>query len=143
MPHPGAGGGRLRVEREPGGGEAAGVLAGVVTVGVGERGQGVLAGASGHRDGHPVGQFLQGEQGDPGLQVVGVPDVRVQARGPDAEAPGQLRGGGVLEPYLVGQVGPRLDQAFRGQPRARHTRFLRIVPSRPGNIILLPKPFRQ
>ncbi len=93
------------------------MLPGVVAVDVRESGQGVLAGPSGQRGGAPVGEFLQGEQGDPGLEVLGVLHVRVQARDLHVEAPGELRDGHLIEPDLVGQLGPGKNQTFRGQPR--------------------------
>src|SRR5690606_39285953 len=47
----------------------------------GDRGQAVPAGPARHRGGAPVGQFLQRQERDPGLQVARVPHVRVEARG--------------------------------------------------------------
>ncbi|GAA3098478.1 hypothetical protein GCM10017687_06670 [Streptomyces echinatus] len=126
-PHPRAAGGRLGVQWVPGGRVAAGVRAGVVPVDVREGAEGVLPGPAGQCLGGPVGQLLQGEQRDPRLQVLRVPQVRVQARDLDVEAPGQRGGGDLVEADLVGQLRTGPDQAFGGQPRTRH-RYVSPLP---------------
>src|SRR5690606_22721376 len=64
------------------------------------------------------------QERDPGLQVARVPHVRVEARGLDAEPPGELRGRGPLEADLVGHLGPGPDQALRRQPHPGHAASL-------------------
>jgi hypothetical protein len=100
--------------------EAAGVLAGVVAGRVGEADQRVPAGTSGDRGGDAVGQLLQRQQRDPGAQVLRPADVRVEARDPDVEAPGQLGDGDGVEAHLVGQVGSGTGHPFRRQSHAHH-----------------------
>ncbi len=119
-----AGAGRLRVEVQLRGGVAAGVLVRVVPVGVGEGGQGVLAGPARQRGGGTVGEFLQGQQGDPGLEVLGVLDVGVEARVLDAEAPRERGNGHLVEADLVGEFRPRRRQALGVQSHACHARPL-------------------
>jgi hypothetical protein len=124
VPAAGAGGRGLRVEPQLRRGVAAGMFACVVAVDVRERGQGVLAGPSGQGRGDPVGELFQGEQGDPGLEVLGALDVGVQARDLDVEAPGECRDGHLVEADLVGEFGPGPGQAFGGQSYASHARSL-------------------
>src|SRR5690606_20271667 len=61
---------------------------------------------------------------DPGPEVMGAFDVRVQARDPDLEPSGERRDGHLLEADLVGQLRSRPGQTLRGQPCACHTRPL-------------------
>ena len=104
----GAGGGGRRVERQPGGGVATGVPAGVAAPDAADGRQRGAPADPGQGVGDQVGGLVQGQQRDPGAHVGAAAHVRVEAGGGDPEVLGERGQRHPVEPDVVGEVGGRL-----------------------------------